>query len=92
MDVRRIRSSITIFGLSRHQQTRRKMTLYRSVYPLAFDATQCERVQINKQAILTLKNRGLLQDDDSVIITKGDLVGVHGRTNAMKIIRVGDVT
>jgi pyruvate kinase len=25
-----------------------------------------------------------------VILTKGDLTGVHGGTNAMKILRVGD--
>ena len=31
-----------------------------------------------------------LHNDDLVIITKGDLVGKMGGTNAMKIMRVGD--
>ena len=42
------------------------------------------------QAINELKKRGVVQDGDMVIITLGDLIGVHGGTNAMKIIRVGD--
>ena len=33
----------------------------------------------------------LLKNGDLVIITKGDLIGVHGRTNSMKIVTVGDV-
>lgn len=84
----RIRSGIPIFALSRHETTQRKVALYRGVYPMAFDATGCDRRQVNHKAILVLKQRGILQDGDAVIITKGDLMGVHGRTNTMKIIKV----
>ncbi len=87
----RIRSGIPIFGLTRHVGTQRKMTLYRGVYPLSFDMTQCARVELNKQAILAVKAHGFLTDEDAVILTKGDLIGVHGRTNAMKIIQVKDL-
>ena len=85
----RIRSGIPIFALSRHETTQRKMALYRGVYPMEFDATGCDTKQINQEAILVLKQHGLLQAGDAVIITKGDLMGVHGRTNAMEIIKVG---
>ena len=85
----RIRSGIPIFALSRHETTQRKMALYRGVYPMGFDATGCDTKQINQEAILVLKQHGLLQAGDAVIITKGDLMGVHGRTNAMEIIKVG---
>jgi pyruvate kinase len=88
----RIRSGIPIFGLSRHETTRRKMTLYRGVYPISFDATQFPRTHLNKEAIISLKKRGLLQAEDSIIITKGDSVGIHGRTNSMKILRVADLS
>lgn len=87
----RIRSGIPIFALTRHVTTQRKMMLYRGVYPLAFDMTQCSRIELNKQAILAVKASGFLHDDDAVILTKGDLIGIHGRTNAMKIIRIGDL-
>jgi pyruvate kinase len=37
-----------------------------------------------------LQRRGAVRDDDLVIITKGDLNGVSGGTNVMKIVRVGE--
>ena len=35
--------------------------------------------------------KGFLNNNDTAIITKGDLDGVNGVTNAMKIVRVGQV-
>jgi pyruvate kinase len=86
----RIRSGIPIYALTRHVDTRRKVTLYRGVYPVSFDVTSTDHAEVNREAIDELMRRGAVRDDDLVIITKGDLVGVHGGTNAMKIIRVGE--
>ncbi|MBB71684.1 MAG: pyruvate kinase [Legionellales bacterium] len=83
----RIRSGIPIYGLSRHDTSRRKMTLYRGVYPINFDVTNVERIQVNQAAIDELLKRGLVESGDLVIITKGDYMGVDGGTNAMKIVR-----
>lgn len=87
----RVNSSIPIYGLSRHEATLRRMTLYRDVYPIAFDATHIDRRILNAAAIKELQNRGILKLGDLVIITKGDLIGVHGRTNSMKIVSVSDM-
>jgi pyruvate kinase len=35
--------------------------------------------------------RGAVRDGDLVIITKGDLMGKRGGTNAMKIVEVGNL-
>ncbi len=86
----RISSGIPIYALTRHEETRRKVTLYRGVYPVSFDVTSADHVQVNRKAIEELRRRGAVRDGDLVIITKGDLIGVHGGTNAMKIIRVGE--
>jgi pyruvate kinase len=43
----------------------------------------------NRVAVDLLVKEGVVQDDDLVIITKGDLMGTGGSTNAMKIVRVG---
>lgn len=86
----RISSGIPIYALTRHVETRRKVTLYRGVYPVSFDVTTTDHPQLNREAIDELRRRGAVRDGDLVIITKGDLTGVHGGTNAMKIIRVGD--
>lgn len=85
----RIKSSIPIYGLSRHATTQRRMALYRGVYPIQFDATHIDRRVINHSAIEVLQKRGILKEGDLVIITKGDLIGIHGKTNSMKIVTVG---
>lgn len=85
----RVNSHIPIYGLSRHESTLRRMTLYRGVYPLPFDATHIDRRVLNSSAIQELQKRNILQNGNLVIITKGDLIGVHGRTNSLKIVTVG---
>lgn len=87
----RVRSSIPIYGLSRHPATQRRMALYRGVYPITFDATHIDRRVLNQAAVAELQHRGILKDGDLVIINKGDLIGIHGRTNSMKIVTVGSL-
>jgi pyruvate kinase len=87
----RVNSSIPVYGLSRHNATLRRMTLYRGVYPIPFDATHIDRRILNEAAMLELQKRDILKNGDLVIITKGDLIGVHGRTNSLKIVTVGDL-
>ncbi len=86
----RVNSNIPVYGLSRYEATLRRMTLYRGVYPISFDATHIDRRELNQAAISELQQRGILKLGDLVIITKGDLIGVHGRTNSLKIVTVGD--
>lgn len=87
----RISSGIPIYSLTRHVSTRRKVTLYRGVYPVSFEFTSTDHMEVNRDAIDELKRRGAVHDGDLVIITKGDLTGVAGGTNAMKIVRVGEL-
>jgi pyruvate kinase len=87
----RISSGIPIYALTKHVATRRKVTLYRGVYPVSFETETTDHAEVNKEAIDELVRRGAVRDGDLVIITKGDLLGVLGGTNAMKIVRVGDL-
>lgn len=86
----RVNSNIPIYALSRHEETLRKVALYRDVYPILFDATPIDRRTLNQAAILELQKRRILEEGDLVVITKGDLIGVHGRTNALKLVTVGE--
>jgi pyruvate kinase len=86
----RISSGIPIFALTGQEQTRRKVTLYRGVYPINFNTMAKDHATANKNALEEMKRRGCVQDGDLVILTKGDLMGVLGGTNAMKILRVGE--
>lgn len=87
----RIRSGIPIFGLSRLLATQRRMTLYRGVYPLHFDVTDIEWSHINALAVSELEKRGIVQNGDLVLLTKGDKLGTLGGTNVMKILEVGKI-
>ena len=85
----RIRSGIPIYGFTRNIATHRLMTLYRGVYPLSFDVTAIENSDVEKKAVAVLKERGIVAENDLVIVTRGDLLGVLGGTNNMKILKVG---
>ena len=73
-----------------HARTCRKVTLLKGVYPLIFKINTSNHPRINKAAITELESRGILNKGDHLILTKGDLTGVQGGTNAIKIVRVGD--
>ncbi len=87
----RISSGIPIYALTSHTSTRRRVTLFRGVYPISFNTQSTDHAEVNREAIEELVRRGAVRDGDLVIITKGDLMGVHGGTNAMKIVRVGEL-
>jgi len=88
----RISSGIPIYALSTHERTNRKVSLYRGVTPVDFPVIENNNhAAANKTAIDVLLNEGVVIEDDLVIITKGDLMGTGGGTNAMKIVRVGDM-
>ncbi|GAA0213762.1 pyruvate kinase [Kangiella japonica] len=87
----RIRSGIPIFALSRNIKTLRRVSLYRGVEAVNFDPTVLARHDVNRLAIEELVHYGHVKDGDLVIITKGNSMGALGGTNAMKIVRVGEV-
>lgn len=82
----RVRSGIPIYSLSRHAQTCGRVTLFRGVYPVEFDLTQYKSWEISRAALELLVKQGILQTGDKVIVTKGDVLGVGGYTNALKIL------
>ncbi len=87
----RIGTDIPIYALSEQPRTRTRVTLYRGVHPISFDPTQREHEAVNREAVEELKRRGAVQDQDFVLITKGDLAGVRGGTNAMKVVKVSEI-
>ena len=85
----RISSGIPIYAMTRHEVTRRRVTLYRGVYPVAFDVLHENADRVLESAVSELRKRELVRNDDYVICTKGELSGVTGGTNSFKILRVG---
>jgi len=87
----RIGTDIPVFALSEQPRTRTKVTLYRGVHPISFDPTMRDHDTVTQEAIAELLRRGAISDGELALITKGDLAGVRGGTNEMKIVRAGDV-
>jgi pyruvate kinase len=84
----RIRSDMPIYAFTRHEATRRRVTLYRGVYAVPFDITHTETNSIYGMIFERLLGLGLVDINDLVILTKGELSGVSGGTNSMRILRV----
>lgn len=86
----RIRSSVPIYCYTRNIQTQRRVTLFRRVYPVAFDVSSIDPSDINEQAIAQLKHENLLQSGDWIVLTRGDQYEEDemnsGGTNTMKIL------
>ncbi|MGD9406772.1 MAG: pyruvate kinase [Gammaproteobacteria bacterium] len=84
----RIRSGIPIYAFTRNEGTRRRVALYRGVYPVAFDVVHTAPEAVFTSACRELLNRELVQPGDMVLFTEGMTTGVAGGTNTLKILQV----
>ncbi len=84
----RIRSAIPIYGLTRHIKTQARLTLFRGVYPIPFDPTELPHEKVKLHALKTLSELGYIKTGDTVLLTKGDDMGVLGGTNTIKVMTV----
>ncbi|HZF17283.1 MAG TPA: pyruvate kinase [Steroidobacteraceae bacterium] len=84
----RIRSDIPIYAFTRQEATRRRVTLYRGVYPVAFDVVQTNPEAVYPTIFHMLLELKLVDEGDHIIVTQGALTGVSGGTNSMQILKV----
>jgi len=82
----RIRADIPIYAFTRHERTRRRVALYRGVHPVPFDITTADPEALYRSISRQLIDRGFIQPGDELILTLGELSGVSGGTNTMKIL------
>jgi pyruvate kinase len=85
----RISSGIPIFAFTGAEEALGRVTLYRGVFPMEFKTTDHDHAEVNRDIVKQLRKWNLAKDGDKFIITKGDLTGVKGGTNALKVIVVG---
>lgn len=86
----RANARIPILAMTRNSSSARRMCMYRGVTAVEFDITQLAASGINRAAVEWLKEAGLVEVGEQIIITRGDF-SVEGGTNTMKIVRVGEV-
>ncbi|MBL1262625.1 pyruvate kinase [Candidatus Methylomicrobium oryzae] len=86
----RISSGLPIFAMSRLEKTLGKVTLYRGVFPIYFPLEMnMDHGEVNRNIVKELRKWKQAKDGDKFIITKGDLNGVEGGTNTLKVVVVG---
>jgi pyruvate kinase len=84
----RSRSDIPIYAFTRHESTRRRVTLYRGVFPVPFDIPEVRTNELFKAILTMMLQLELVERGELVIVTKGELTGIEGGTNALTILRV----
>ncbi|MCL6416463.1 pyruvate kinase [Aestuariirhabdus sp. Z084] len=83
----RISSGLPIYAMTSHVRTQRRVALYRGVEPVPCAIEQLPEGELEERALAELRDRGALKTGDLVILTRGDRVGVGGKTNSMRICR-----
>jgi pyruvate kinase len=84
----RISSGIPIFALTPHLSTRRKVTLYRGVYPNTVDYSGLNDDEVQQEVLDNLKSIGIAKSGEHIILTRGSQRGVMGGTNRFEIVKV----
>jgi len=85
----RMNSSVPIYALSSVVETRRRVTLFRGVYPINFKGARDSERALNMAEDELLK-RGAVNHGDYIILTIGEPFGKAGGTNTIKIVKVGE--
>ena len=85
----RLSTAVPIYALSSVVETRRRVTLFKGVYPVKFKgARDPDRALVLAEN--ELLKRGAVQTGDYIVLTIGEPYGKAGGTNTMKIVKVGE--
>ena len=84
----RISSGIPIIAMTPHLDTRRKVTLFRGVYPSSVNYGDLSNEKIKELVLDNIKSNNLASPGDLIILTRGQFSGKTGGTNQMEIIKV----
>ena len=85
----RMNARVPIYALSSVVETRRRVTLFRGVYPIAFKGAKSPERALH-MAEDELLRRGAVHRGDYIVLTIGEPIGKAGGTNTMKIVKVGE--
>ena len=85
----RMSSNVPVYAMSSVMETRRRVTLFRGVYPIKFRGARDPERALNMAEDELLK-RGAVQSGDYIVLTIGEPYGKAGGTNTMKIVKVGE--
>ena len=79
-----------IYAITPEEETYNRLALFRDVCPLLMGNATDDHDEMLVRAEVEMLRRGVVQKGDMVIFVFGDVVGMVGSTNSMKIVRVGE--
>jgi len=85
----RMYTNVPVYAMSSVIETRRRVTLFRGVYPVKFKGARNPEKALHMAEDELLK-RGAVQSGDTIVLTIGEPFGKAGGTNTMKIVKVGE--
>jgi pyruvate kinase len=85
----RFATTVPVYAMSSVIETRRKVTLFRGVYPVKFKGARDPEKALHMAEDELLK-RGAVQRGDHIVLTIGEPFGKAGGTNTMKVVKVGE--
>ncbi|KPC50275.1 pyruvate kinase [Amantichitinum ursilacus] len=83
-------SGVPVYALTPEAETYARLALFRDVYPFIMDFENAKQQDLLARAEMELIQRGVVQHGDLVVFTYGDIVGLGGSTNSIKIVKVGE--
>ena len=86
----RSNTNVPIYALTTERNTRRKLSLYRGVYPYHMEQPSRELSKILYDAEEVLLQQGVVNHGDLMMLTFGEPIGHAGGTNTLQIVRVGE--
>ena len=86
----RINSGVPIYAMTNTEESRRKMSLYRGVYPMLGKFKGLDRDKLLEKVEEVLLENRIIEVGDFIALTIGEPIGQPGGTNTMKIVKVGD--
>lgn len=84
----RVQSSVPIFAFSTNTQSRRRMAMYRDVFPVKQEMESSDADQVVAEALRTLLAHGAVKENDRVLITMGDQMCLSGGTNTLRFVQL----
>ena len=85
----RMATTVPIYAMSSVIETRRRVTLFRGVYPVKFRGARNPETALHLAEDELLK-RGAVRNGDYIVLTIGEPFGKAGGTNTLKVVKVGE--
>jgi pyruvate kinase len=84
----RVNSSVPIYALSPNEASRRRMALFRNVYPVHHQPKGEDVDEVIEDALQLLWRKGAVVEGDRVILTMGHRMSNEGGTNTLRLIGI----